>query len=61
VGKEEYPDPYHNGKKAFNEVMADVKTLVSDNPGQVRRLEKIHEMANEWHEKADGGLPGGSP
>jgi methyl-accepting chemotaxis protein len=32
--------------------MADVKTLVSDNPAQVRRLEKIHDLANEWHEKA---------
>ncbi|MBD0258080.1 MAG: CHASE3 domain-containing protein, partial [Cytophagales bacterium] len=52
VGKEEYLDPYHNGKKAFNEVMTDVKSLVSDNPAQVRRLEKIHDMANEWHEKA---------
>jgi methyl-accepting chemotaxis protein len=52
VGKEEYLAPYHNGKKSFDEVMSDVKTLVSDNPTQVRRLEKIHDMAKEWHEKA---------
>jgi methyl-accepting chemotaxis protein len=54
VGKEEYLEPYQQGRKAFEEVMTDVKNLVSDNPQQVRRLEKINAMAHEWHEKAAG-------
>jgi methyl-accepting chemotaxis protein len=52
VGKEEYLEPYHMGKKSFEEVMRDVKNLVNDNPAQVRRLEKIHSLANDWHLKA---------
>ncbi|MBF0279437.1 MAG: CHASE3 domain-containing protein [SAR324 cluster bacterium] len=51
-GKEEFLEPYRGGQKNFGTVMDDAKALVSDNPAQVRRLEKIGELAKQWDEKA---------
>jgi len=51
-GKNEFLDPYHNGKKNFNKMMLDTKALVSDNPAQVNRLENIRQLANQWDIKA---------
>lgn len=52
VGEEEYLEPYNAGKKRFEKVMDEAKLLVSDNPEQVTRLEKVDELAAQWHEKA---------
>ncbi len=52
AGQEEYLEPYNNGLTEFAELMAATKQLVSDNPAQVARLEKIEEMSNEWNQKA---------
>src|SRR6267154_2854351 len=41
VGEEEYLEPYNAGKKRFEKVMDEIKLLVSDNPEQVTRLEKV--------------------
>lgn len=49
IGKDEYLEPYNNGKKSFTEVMRDVKHLVNDNPEQVKRLDKIQDLTNDWH------------
>lgn len=51
-GKEGFLDPYNAGEKDFAKVMANAKSLVSDNPEQVRRLEKIEQLARQWNEKA---------
>ncbi|MBU3916222.1 CHASE3 domain-containing protein [bacterium] len=51
-GKEGFLDPYNSGAKNFAKVMAETKSLVSDNPEQVRRLEKIEQLASQWDEKA---------
>lgn len=52
VGEEEYLEPYNTGKKRFEKVMDEAKVLVSDNPEQVTRLEKVDELAAQWHERA---------
>ncbi|MBF0290294.1 MAG: CHASE3 domain-containing protein [SAR324 cluster bacterium] len=51
-GKEEFLDPYKSGGKNFEKLMAESKALVSDNPTQVERLNKIEELAKQWDEKA---------
>jgi methyl-accepting chemotaxis protein len=47
-GKEEYLDPYYAGKKSFESILEETKKLVSDNPEQVRRLDKIGDLAHDW-------------
>ncbi|WP_333821136.1 methyl-accepting chemotaxis protein [Ohtaekwangia sp.] len=52
VGEDEYLEPYNEGKKKFEKVMDEAKALVSDNPEQVARLERVDELTAQWHEKA---------
>jgi len=51
-GKDEFLEPYHKGKKDFDKMMAETKELVSDNPAQIKRLDSIVQLANQWDEKA---------
>ncbi len=51
-GKDEFLDPYNQGGENFTKLMIEAKTLVNDNPEQVRRLEKIEQLARQWDEKA---------
>lgn len=51
-GKDGFLEPYHNGSKNFKKTMTETKRLVNDNPAQVRRLEVIDQLANQWDEKA---------
>ncbi|MDM8559186.1 CHASE3 domain-containing protein [Candidatus Parabeggiatoa sp. HSG14] len=51
TGKEEFLVPHYEGEKQFEKVIANTKNLVSDNPEQVERLNKIHQIANQWHEE----------
>ncbi len=51
-GKENYLDPYYQGKGEFNKILTETKELVSDNPEQVSRLETIGLLAKQWDEKA---------
>lgn len=51
-GKEGFLDPYKSGEKDFTKIMSSVKSLVSDNPEQVKRLKSIEYLARQWNEKA---------
>lgn len=43
-GKEGFLDPYISSKGKFNEDMKIIRTLVADNPGQQKRLDKLQEL-----------------
>ncbi|MCH8847219.1 MAG: CHASE3 domain-containing protein, partial [Proteobacteria bacterium] len=51
AGKEDFLEPYIRGKIKFESLMTETKHLVSDNPDQVERLEKIDEHVKEWVKK----------
>ncbi len=51
-GKDAFLEPYEKGGKNFARIMAETKTLVNDNPAQVRRLEKVESLERQWNEKA---------
>ncbi len=51
-GKEGFLDPYRSGGENFSRIMSETKSLVSDNPEQVRRLESIEQLSRQWDEKA---------
>lgn len=51
-GKDEFLEPYVSGEQRLEQLMAEAKQKVSDNPAQVARLEKIHKLAHHWKEKA---------
>jgi len=52
VGDDVFLEPYNSGTRDFDTTLANLKTFVSDNPEQVRRLGVIENLAKEWHEKA---------
>ncbi|GFN39827.1 MAG: putative histidine kinase [Marine Group I thaumarchaeote] len=52
TGDEDFLAPYYNGVNEFNELIEVEKKLVSDNPPQVQRLERINELFEEWQAKA---------
>ncbi len=52
AGKDAYLEPFNNGMKRFDEVLAQGKDLTSDNPAQVKRWEEILSMKKEWNEVA---------
>ncbi len=51
-GKDGFLEPYNKGGENFAKLMTAAKSLVSDNPEQVRRLETIEQLASQWDEKA---------
>jgi two-component system, sensor histidine kinase and response regulator len=50
AGKEEFLEPYEAGKKDLSILLKETKELVSDNPAQVERLEKIEQSIIFWQE-----------
>ena len=52
AGKDEYLEPYQQGKKNFFDLMASTQQLVNDNPAQVARLKKIEDQARQWLSQA---------
>ncbi|NQZ60331.1 MAG: methyl-accepting chemotaxis protein, partial [Lentisphaeraceae bacterium] len=51
AGKDEFLNPYQNGGKTFDDLIAQLKNEVIDNPAQVRLLGQISDNINSW--KAD--------
>lgn len=48
VGKDEYLDPFNNGKKVFDKLIVKGQKLTSDNPTQVKRWKKVAAMKERW-------------
>ena len=48
AGKDEYLEPFNNGKKTFNKLIVKGQELTSDNPTQVERWKKIASMKERW-------------
>ena len=48
AGKESFLDPYNNGKKTFNKLVASLSKTVSDNPAQVTLLAQVKENIDAW-------------
>jgi CHASE3 domain sensor protein len=47
TGKEDFLDPYNNGKIAFSKSVKELKELVKDNQKQVINLDKVEESAQK--------------
>ena len=52
TGEDEFLEPYNVGTKEFKKLIEKEKELVSDNPGQVKALEEIEDLVNQWQQKA---------
>lgn len=50
-GDEEFLEPYISGKKGFDNLIAELKNTVSDNPPQVQKLNEVELIANEWRSR----------
>ncbi len=51
AGKDEFLEPYNNGKKDFDKFVSDLKVTVNDNPKQVKLLDEAENMIKDWQEK----------
>ncbi len=51
AGKETFLDPYKDGLKRFDELIASLSKTVGDNPAQVQRLGEAKATIDEWREK----------
>jgi len=51
AGKDEFLNPYTNGKKNFNKLVSSLSKTVSDNPAQVRLLIQIKDTIDTWQSK----------
>ncbi|MDM8551014.1 CHASE3 domain-containing protein [Desulfobacterales bacterium HSG2] len=47
-GKEEFLEPYTNGETILYEKIRSLKQSISDNPGQVGRLNEVEKIMAEW-------------
>ncbi len=47
TGKEEYLEPYNNGKTVLSKSVNELKKLIEDNPEQLKRLEEAEEIAQK--------------
>ena len=52
TGKEEFLEPYNEGVSKFEKLIEKEKELASDNPSQVKALEKIEGLIDQWQQKA---------
>jgi len=52
TGKEHFLEPYHAAKLLWHEKLPLLKTLVSDNPEQVDRLESVEILQKRWLKEA---------
>ena len=50
--KEKFLEPYNTANDEFIKLLETEKKLVSDNPSQEKVLESIHNLVDQWHEKA---------
>ncbi|USD41964.1 methyl-accepting chemotaxis protein [Vibrio sp. SCSIO 43135] len=48
AGKEDFLEPYIQGQQRFSVLVSELKTTVSDNPTQVKRLGEIEQTINDW-------------
>ena len=48
TGKEEFLDPYKEGKEQFQKLIDYGRQQVSDNPDQVKRLTKVERLKQDW-------------
>ncbi|MCP4142362.1 MAG: GAF domain-containing protein [Chloroflexi bacterium] len=48
TGEEEFLEPYNNAQDIFDSLIEEEKVLVSDNPPQVERLNKILALHDQW-------------
>ena len=48
AGKEGFLDPYNSGQKATYEQIDELKEVVSDNPGQMGRLDEVAKTLHDW-------------
>ncbi len=49
AGKDEFLEPYNNGKIEFERLVTELSSTVSDNPSQVQLLGEIRQTINEWN------------
>lgn len=47
-GKEEFLDPYKSGEGRAYAMIAELQNTVSDNPGQVARLDEVRRVLKDW-------------
>ncbi|KQO80254.1 methyl-accepting chemotaxis protein [Rhizobium sp. Leaf262] len=64
TGKQDFLQPYRQGEQTIYKTITDLKAMVSDNPTQVGRLDKIEKAIGDWQKifaepqiKARGDLP----
>lgn len=51
AGKDEFLEPYDNGRRELSALTTATKELVNDNPKQVQRMEAIEASIDQWKEK----------
>jgi methyl-accepting chemotaxis protein len=54
TGNEEFLEPYNSGRDRFATLIAELKSLTSDNPPQVERWEQIEQQAARWESEIVG-------
>jgi len=52
TGNKEFLEPYESGTKEYQTKIVHLMEQVSDNPAQVKQLETIDHLVDQWHEKA---------
>lgn len=52
AGKDEYLEPFNNGKKTFDELIVKGQEQTSDNPTQVERWQAVAAMKEQWLKEA---------
>jgi len=48
TGKEEFLEPFINSREQWDKEVQETKLLVSDNPGQVKKVNSINQKAKQW-------------
>jgi len=51
AGKDEFLEPFTNGRADFDRLLNDAKIKVQDNPTQVGRLEKVNLLQGQWQKE----------
>ncbi len=51
AGKEDFLDPYNQGKAQFFEKLTALKKTVEDNPAQVKLLDEVETNISEWNDQ----------
>ena len=52
TGKNEFLQPFTDAQELWNEKIINLRNLVSDNPAQVQRLDRIDNLEKQWLEEA---------